>query len=347
MNFSIAMATFNGARFIDEQLASIRDQSFPPAELVVCDDGSTDDTVVIVERFAKTASFSVRLERNSQRLGVSENFLKAAALCRHDWIAFSDQDDVWDQAKLDTIRNLVRQRPSLLLVAHRAILVDDRLRPLGELLRVPPVLKLTVLPRMSRNFWLHPYGFTMAFDARLVREFPIHGRPVDNFDRWIFALATALGDVAYLPQPLAMYRRHDTNFSKIVPPVPWSTGLVDPKTWSGFAQTAELLGGLSTYLEQCAQSASTPDAALLADSARAYERMAKWLARRSAFYGSKRFLVGKAGLYFSMLTSGAYSRYAKGGLGWRAGLRDAAHLALSQTARLARFVRNAWTTEIQ
>jgi glycosyltransferase involved in cell wall biosynthesis len=79
---SVAMATYNGAAFLDAQLASIAAQTRTPDELVVCDDGSSDGTVEIVERFARRAPFAVRLIRNEQRLGYGENFMKAARHCR-------------------------------------------------------------------------------------------------------------------------------------------------------------------------------------------------------------------------------------------------------------------------
>src|SRR5581483_5816839 len=100
MRISIAMATYNGGQFIREQLDSLSRQTFLPCELVVCDDGSTDHTLAIVETFAASAPFAVRIHRNKKRLGFGPNFLKAASLCDGEVIAFSDQDDVWLETKL-------------------------------------------------------------------------------------------------------------------------------------------------------------------------------------------------------------------------------------------------------
>ncbi len=74
---SVAMATYNGERFLAAQLKSIVAQTRAPLELVICDDGSTDGTVEIAEQFAQRASFTVRIERNADQLGYAENFLKA------------------------------------------------------------------------------------------------------------------------------------------------------------------------------------------------------------------------------------------------------------------------------
>ena len=100
MNVSIAMCTFNGERFLEEQLASLREQTLVPGELIVCDDGSTDRTFAILEGFRATAPFPVRLHRNSARLGSTRNFAQAIARCEGEVIALCDQDDRWAPQKL-------------------------------------------------------------------------------------------------------------------------------------------------------------------------------------------------------------------------------------------------------
>jgi len=100
---SIAMATYNGESFLAEQLDNLAKQTLKPLELVVCDDGSTDDTVAILEGFAALAPFPVSIHRNGTRLGHTENFLKAANLCSGKWIGFCDQDDVWLPNKLEVV----------------------------------------------------------------------------------------------------------------------------------------------------------------------------------------------------------------------------------------------------
>ncbi len=94
LRISIAMCTYNGARFLPEQLASFAAQERLPDELVVCDDGSTDATMEILQDFAATALFEVRVERNPQNLGFVRNFEKTLSLCTGDIVFLSDQDDV-------------------------------------------------------------------------------------------------------------------------------------------------------------------------------------------------------------------------------------------------------------
>ena len=107
MRVSIAMCTYNGEKYLGEQLDSIAAQTIRPYQLVVCDDGSTDSTVRILESFAKTAPFQVCIFRNAGNLGYTKNFEKAIGLCDGDLIALSDQDDAWYPHKLETLCSIL------------------------------------------------------------------------------------------------------------------------------------------------------------------------------------------------------------------------------------------------
>ena len=97
---SVALCTYNGERFLEEQLASLEAQERRPDELVVCDDRSTDNTVSLLESFARTASFPVRIHINPINLGSTVNFDRAMRLCAGSLIAFCDQDDIWSPVHL-------------------------------------------------------------------------------------------------------------------------------------------------------------------------------------------------------------------------------------------------------
>src|SRR5258708_1747298 len=113
---SVALCTYNGARFLREQLESIAAQTHIPAELVACDDASTDDSFSILESFAKSAVFPVRLVRNEIRVGSTKNFEQAIGLCTGEIIALCDQDDVWLPEKLARIgEELARHRDAVMV----------------------------------------------------------------------------------------------------------------------------------------------------------------------------------------------------------------------------------------
>src|SRR6478609_12105203 len=98
---SVAMATYNGAKFLQAQLDSLAAQTQLPDELVVGDDGSSDDTLAILEAFAASAPFPVRVDRNETRPDYGDNFMRTALRCTGDYIAFCDQDDVWLPEKIE------------------------------------------------------------------------------------------------------------------------------------------------------------------------------------------------------------------------------------------------------
>ena len=132
MNISIAMATFNGSHFIEQQLRTLSEQTVRPAELVIADDGSTDDTIPIAEHFARLAPFPVHIYRSAATKGYRQNFVDAASFCTSELIAFCDQDDIWHKEKLAEVRKHFLDS-SVLLVHHNSRVVDRNGMPLGTL----------------------------------------------------------------------------------------------------------------------------------------------------------------------------------------------------------------------
>lgn len=215
---SVALATFCGAKFLREQLRSLARQSLLPTELVVCDDGSTDDTVAILNEFARGAPFDVRIRSNEMTLGHADNFLKAVALCRHPLVAYCDQDDVWHQDKLAiAAARLEEDRSEIAL--HRATAVDERLNVLEDLsqgiARDDVLAPLTVFPHHGLG-----WGMTLLFRRELLELVPAAERPPSPWtsglvghDIWTYLLAASLGRVSHIARPLILYRQHARNSS--------------------------------------------------------------------------------------------------------------------------------------
>jgi len=132
MRISIAMCTYNGAQYLQRQLDGFSTQTLPPYELIVCDDGSTDGTIELINRFKNEVPFPVTLITNSQNIGSTKNFEQAISLCQGDLIALSDQDDEWPANKLADFASLFETIPHALAAFSNADLIDSDSAPLGR-----------------------------------------------------------------------------------------------------------------------------------------------------------------------------------------------------------------------
>lgn len=217
MTLSIAMCTYNGSRYLDEQLESLLRQTRLPDELVVCDDGSSDATADILSAFAERAPFPVRIHINPVNLGSTKNFERAISLCTGDLIALSDQDDVWLPEKLERAEQMLAQRPEMLGVFSDAHVTDESLRPSNVSLW-DAVSFDTGRRRRFRNGQAFSVllqrtvvtGTTFTFRAaRRDLILPIPEQAVH--DAWIALMLAAVGEIAFLEVPLVLYRQHGRN----------------------------------------------------------------------------------------------------------------------------------------
>ena len=217
LTVSVAMTTLNGAAYIGNQIESILGQSRLPDELVICDDGSTDQTVEILLGFVKSSTVPIIIERNSMQLGSSANFAKAISLCSGDIIALSDQDDVWIPRKLEELARKFETTPETGLIFTNAQIVDENLtslnRDLWSSVGFNPARRKRFNRGRSDDFLLaHSFitGATMAFRSKfreLVLPIPTaHSHFIH--DRWIAVLIAAVADVCGLDRNLILYRQH-------------------------------------------------------------------------------------------------------------------------------------------
>ena len=214
---SIALATFNGAKYLPRQLNSLVHQRGPVSELVVADDGSSDTTVAVLREFAATAPFPVHIFQNSERLGYRVNFMHAAAACTGDLIAFCDQDDVWHPDNTELVARAFGD-PEVMLVFHNANLIDERGRRNGKLFSWKTA---KTYPPLSTKPWIIVPGVVQALRRSLLRFTSLHPRSIDPYcptepmphDLWYPFWASVLGKIAYIPDALVEYRQHADNAS--------------------------------------------------------------------------------------------------------------------------------------
>ncbi|MFN8356516.1 MAG: glycosyltransferase family 2 protein [Spirosomataceae bacterium] len=214
---SIALCTYNGAQFLDEQLQSFVQQTQLPSELIVCDDNSTDDTLEVVRNFQKTAPFPVQIYQNSASLGVVKNFEKAASLCTKEIIFFSDQDDIWLPQKIKNQSVALQNSPKLGLIFCNAEIVSQSLQSLGrsmwEEVRFRPIHQQQWLQGDAVGVLLQGNrvsGCTIAIRNKLLQKLlPFPTSPASFIHDAYLALCAALLDSAgFINESLVLYRQH-------------------------------------------------------------------------------------------------------------------------------------------
>ena len=206
----ILMSTYNGEKYLAEQLQSIEDQTHKNWRLVISDDGSTDNTLNIAKQF-QTKWGNDRLEiRQGPQQGFCLNFLSMAcdSAIKADLYAFSDQDDVWITDKLErAITYFNQNHESQLPRAYggRTRIVDESLKPLG----LSPEFSL---PRSFRNALVQSIagGNTIMFNQATKQLLEQAGlQKVVSHDWWLYQLVKGAGGIFYYdPKPSLLYRQH-------------------------------------------------------------------------------------------------------------------------------------------
>ena len=220
LRLSIVLCTYNGAAYLQAQLASLLAQTLLPDEIVIADDASTDASWKLLQSFARQAQalrIDVQLQRNASNLGYVENFSGALRQATGDVLFLCDQDDVWRTDKLALMAAGFVNDPSLLLLHSDARLVDTS----GESLHclASAALQLTTGERQAMHAG-------RVFDVVMRRSFVIGATaavrsglldlalPVAQgwvHDEWLTAIAAAAGRVDFIDQALIDYRQHGDN----------------------------------------------------------------------------------------------------------------------------------------
>jgi len=213
----VAIITFNGLRYIAQQLDSILAQTRPVEHIVISDDGSTDGTVEFLEAWVKHCPIRVTLIRNEKQQGLIKNFEKAVSAVNADVVFSCDQDDIWIRQKVALLAEAFENRPEVTLVHTDAILVDAQGRDmkttlLGEL-EVTEAEKRTIRTGDAFSVFCRRNlvtGATAAFRRTLLQlALPL---PASLYhDAWLASMAAATGTVCLMDISTIHYRQHGSN----------------------------------------------------------------------------------------------------------------------------------------
>ena len=204
LKISIAMATYNGGKYLQKQLDSFLTQTRLPDELVVTDDCSSDNTIQIIQAFAETAPFEVKWKQNENNLGYTANFNEALIRTTGDLVFLCDQDDVWFSEKIERMERYALDNPSALVVMNDAALTDGELNDTG-------LTKQGQIASLGKT----NSSFVMGCCVVVRRELLDICLPIpasfNGHDNWIVKMAEGVEGKLVVSDILQWYRLHDDN----------------------------------------------------------------------------------------------------------------------------------------
>jgi glycosyltransferase involved in cell wall biosynthesis len=214
MKVSVAICTYNGEKYIEEQINSIINQTKKIDEIVLCDDRSSDKTVTIASEILNNCGIPYLIEVNSSNLGVVKNFEKAVGLTTGDVIFFSDQDDVWKLHKVELVISKFESVDSCVMVFSDADLVDENRNKIGT--KLWETLSFSISEFTDKNFVEILLNRCVVTGATMAirRDLYINTLPFNEFwvhDGWLAINASLYGKVIAIDQPLIEYRQHGGN----------------------------------------------------------------------------------------------------------------------------------------
>ncbi|TAH67600.1 MAG: glycosyltransferase family 2 protein [Anaerolineaceae bacterium] len=218
-NVSIVMTTYNGEKYIEEQIDSILSSTYKDFELYIVDDGSDDNTMEILSGYKEKYPNKLHISQNATNLGVTANFLNAISKTSSEYIMLCDQDDVWNMDKIARTIKRVKQmevqfgKELPIAVFTDAYVVDDKLNVIHESFfkssRLNP--RLIDLPHLLMENKI--IGCTLMINQavrRILQSNPLPKRARFH-DGWLGLIAASAGKIGFIKDPTLLYRQHSSN----------------------------------------------------------------------------------------------------------------------------------------
>lgn len=336
LKISIALCTYNGEKYIFEQIKSIANQTVSPYELVVCDDGSSDKTLTIISELANTLNFPTRIVKNEKNYHFTGNFLKAASLCGGDAIAFCDQDDVWDSKKIARCIEVLQKTQADLLIHEGRVIDANGVRVNLKI----PNLKENLKWRQKTPYDRAAKGFAMVITKASFQEVMTYwsweeyfelkaqyGVPLGH-DLIIYASCIQRKKIEFIQEELVCYRIHDSNITASATATKNLVGKVfgffsaihaDPEK---YLKAGEKWIAEAKFLDSYRQRAGS-------NSPQGLKQLGDWFAKRgqlwitrSSIYDNKLSRVNKLFKIWSLLNSGGYYGRTAPSIGLKALIKD-------------------------
>jgi glycosyltransferase involved in cell wall biosynthesis len=210
MNVSVAMATYNGEKYLKQQVDSILSQLSREDELIISDDHSSDQTLSIIEKYTKEDP-RVKLFMNEES-GVISNFENAIKHTQNDIIFLSDQDDIWKPEKVETVKFYYEKNPKIQMIMSDITVVDNEIKTTIESFFEFRGSRSGVIKNIIKNSYI---GCAMSFRRELKAQVLPIPRNVPMHDMWIGLVADMNKSALLIPEKLIYYRRHDATVTTV------------------------------------------------------------------------------------------------------------------------------------
>lgn len=216
IKISIALTTYNGEKYIEKQLKSIFDQTRKPDEVIICDDGSKDSTVSLINDFISSHNINNwKVYINTPNVGWQRNFFKAAGMTTGDIIFFSDQDDIWLKDKIENMSRIMCEYNMNCLYAEKNIIDANDIIRKERQEKSHYTGKLTQIPLENNFFDIKTLGCCMCINRELINLYLKVNFPEGGHDSQCGRLALLNDSLWHFDQPVINYRIHGSNTSGI------------------------------------------------------------------------------------------------------------------------------------
>lgn len=232
MRISVSLCTYNGEKYIKEQLQSILTQTRQIDEIVICDDKSSDATVSVMNDILQTSDIKYKIVCNPKKIGLIKNFEKCISLCTGDLVFFSDQDDVWEPYKVEKMSRIFENNPNCVLCYSDAVVMNSDLSEvLYSSLNKRYQIKFNIIDAIDGRV---PHGCTEAVKKSFIRNvMPFRFA----HDHWSAMCAPFYGDVECVDETLIKYRRHRNAVTGYIRYIPHKTLLYKIRSIGHFIKT--------------------------------------------------------------------------------------------------------------
>lgn len=212
---SIAMTTYNGEKYISEQIDSILNQTYKNIEIIICDDCSTDNTINILKEYEKKYN-NIKIYLNESNIGLNNNFEKAIRYCNGEYIAISDQDDIWNENKLELLLNNIGNNDLICskkfdIGQNNEILPDIHIKSF----EFAKKFKYDTLNFLNIYFTDIVWGCTSLIKKDfLIKCLPFPSKNIIYYDHWLCICAFVNKSLKYIDTATIKHRIHSNNLTR-------------------------------------------------------------------------------------------------------------------------------------